>query len=438
MNGKAHQLPHGYFVTKQPSQEQLMKGISHQEARLEEMFFFGKTEPWCTRLANLQHRFGTSALQQYLSQQLADLIRLRLPSIIVSIENKLEEVNRDLELYPPPPNDNQLFVISNMLNQLEVQLKSEMSSGTFQTQMRQLMEQLRNKLTLMRPKLVFWQDKVDEEAAMSSPRKQPAPVEGRYNLQQIREVLERTSTSFIPEDFDPKAKEPLIRAAIDGWGRIVHSFVEGAWKLFYPVCKTVRANILAPYDRTPLAAEVSRYHDEILQGAIQCLNVSIGMLLKLEKAQLLTSNREDYLLAREKQKKILFDRRRNNREDQKQQVTPSAKQRRAQELAGESDPYAAEIEVMASVRAYLEIAQKRFLDYLAMHLHQELLNDGIQNMRVFLEEKLGVQNHDMQANEVARQLLVEDPTKEIKRKELLKQQEQLHKALAEVKHLYEK
>src|SRR5690606_27003997 len=114
LRGKAHKLSHGYFVTKQPSQEQLDSGISHAEARRLEAEFFRTTEPWATELRDLSHRFGTVHLTQYLSQQLAQQIHQRLPDIVRRIQTEHEAVTSELDQLQPAPhgdNNNQFFVI---------------------------------------------------------------------------------------------------------------------------------------------------------------------------------------------------------------------------------------------------------------------------------------------------------------------------------------
>jgi len=64
-------------VTKQPNQEQLVQGITHVQAREQEAEFFANTEPWKTELTDLKERFGTMALQSYLSKELGELIKKR-------------------------------------------------------------------------------------------------------------------------------------------------------------------------------------------------------------------------------------------------------------------------------------------------------------------------------------------------------------------------
>lgn len=77
LRGRSHRLRHGYFVTKQPNQDALNRGVDGAQARIQEEQFFATTEPWCTELLDMRHRFGTPALATYLAKELGELIKKR-------------------------------------------------------------------------------------------------------------------------------------------------------------------------------------------------------------------------------------------------------------------------------------------------------------------------------------------------------------------------
>lgn len=74
LRGHSHRLRHGYFVTKQPNQDALNKGVDSVTARQQEAEFFRSTAPWNRELTDLKGRFGTPKLTQYLSKELGKLI----------------------------------------------------------------------------------------------------------------------------------------------------------------------------------------------------------------------------------------------------------------------------------------------------------------------------------------------------------------------------
>lgn len=73
LNDAKFAVKHRYFVTKQPDQDMLDRGITHAEARALEQEFFATQEPWATEFACFRDRFGTRNLVETLAKKLADL-----------------------------------------------------------------------------------------------------------------------------------------------------------------------------------------------------------------------------------------------------------------------------------------------------------------------------------------------------------------------------
>lgn len=77
LKGTKHPLPRGYFVTKQPGPDFVPHGDYHAQAREEETAFFDSDPLWQGEWSAYRHRFGTAAIQGYLSQEFARLIAAR-------------------------------------------------------------------------------------------------------------------------------------------------------------------------------------------------------------------------------------------------------------------------------------------------------------------------------------------------------------------------
>jgi hypothetical protein len=105
LTGEDFPLGHGYYVTKQPSQQELDEGITYQEARIREENFFKHTAPWSTEFAEFSPRFGTQALQAKLSNTLTRMILTGVPNISKRIAVRLCDIREDLEAYPEPPRE---------------------------------------------------------------------------------------------------------------------------------------------------------------------------------------------------------------------------------------------------------------------------------------------------------------------------------------------
>lgn len=130
------------------------------------------------------------------------------------------------------------------------------------------------------------------------------------------------------------------------------------------------------------------------------------------------------------------------------------------------DPYSKEIDVLAEVRAYSEVAQKRFIDNVYMTVRFEIATVFLKAVPVALDRDLGLQRPDCMrkyislflypiligmpgvvflliflwltfttvtsASQVCAALLVEDPQKEKERGILLQRSEQLSRAMEEL------
>lgn len=128
----------------------------------------------------------------------------------------------------------------------------------------------------------------------------------------------------------------------------------------------------------------------------------------LEADQITTLNEEDYQKHTEHQLKILSDRRARNIEDQniREAALQAAEAAKHDESMGtprrrrtalpppvrenQPDPYKKEIGVLADVKAYSEIAQKRFVDNVYMSIQGEFVGGLRKSVLEALQSGLGL------------------------------------------------
>ena len=72
LEGRDHQLKHGYFCTRQPDDDKRLSGVSPSEARAAEAEFFKMNSPWSTSISH--SRFGTPNLVKSISELLTKII----------------------------------------------------------------------------------------------------------------------------------------------------------------------------------------------------------------------------------------------------------------------------------------------------------------------------------------------------------------------------
>ncbi|KAG0664588.1 hypothetical protein C6P46_001184 [Rhodotorula mucilaginosa] len=85
VEGRRHQLAHGFFVTKQPGTEDLAKNLTFQKARSAEAKFFDRVEPWNNLAPHVKRQLGTR-----------HLIRSDIASSLASVRAALKDL-------PAPP-----------------------------------------------------------------------------------------------------------------------------------------------------------------------------------------------------------------------------------------------------------------------------------------------------------------------------------------------
>ncbi|TCD67244.1 hypothetical protein EIP91_000373 [Steccherinum ochraceum] len=91
----------GYFVTKQPSPQELQDHVAFSTARERETTFFEGNSPW-NEHADLRFRFGIPNLTSELSNLLGEIIAKTLPSLRQDCKESLKSVDEQLRRLPPP------------------------------------------------------------------------------------------------------------------------------------------------------------------------------------------------------------------------------------------------------------------------------------------------------------------------------------------------
>ncbi|KAI5852607.1 P-loop containing nucleoside triphosphate hydrolase protein [Morchella snyderi] len=540
LRGNSHRLKHGYFVTKQPNQEQLNQSIDHAQARAQEAEFFTKSEPWATDLQDLKHRFGTQALQSYLAKELGELIKKRLPDVIKLIKEQHADVKEKLVALPPPPTDNQLFLVYNLIHgfntSLNKHLLGDKDNNEFPHALRQNTDQFIRSLGSVRPTLkVFetFKEETDFVRLLETPRKEkdrshnnhlqlsarraqggngvdpfereregsPSLRKGRkyqqgpevhtlssgdegtvahvkkrkvtneatvpmtpkklkrvdeqhkYNLPQIRHIIDSTATAQIPGQVDPKAIENLIKETIYLWRPILEKFISDSAQLLNRRVHNCFVENFETYKKSPIFFEVYTILQNQLKESYERLNEAGSRLWNLEVNQICTLNDEDYKKHIANHSRILKERRKRNlleqneHREQQLQAENTGGTSRKRKLGGGGmnggggmsmgsddnpmdDPYSKEIDVLAEVRAYSEVAQKRFIDNVYMTVRFEMATVFLKAVPVALDRDLGLQMPD--SSQICAALLVEDPQKEKERGILLQRSEQLSRAMEEL------
>lgn len=236
----------------------------------------------------------------------------------------------------------------------------------------------------------------------------------KFNLPQIRHIIDSTATARIPGQVDPSATTNLIKQTLVLWSPIVDEFLNSCGQLLSGLVKQCFSSIFKEYKKSPIYTAVWDIITRLVNESSQTQKVVIQRLLDLEQEQVMTLNEEDYQRHTESHLRILSDRRARNIEDQNikeaqvlltevpgkngenNNVTPRKK--RGPPLVsvreGQPDPYKKEITVLAGVKAYSEVAQKRFVDNVYMSIQSEFSSGFRGTVLEALQDGLGLKGPD--------------------------------------------
>ncbi|KAE8453298.1 hypothetical protein EG329_011365 [Mollisiaceae sp. DMI_Dod_QoI] len=164
LQGGAHRVKHGYFVTKQPGDGALIpEGPNyHAIARHQEMEFFNSEKLWREEWKEFLPRCGTTAIQQFLSLELAKQIKDSIPRLTLQIDARTREVDAKLRLYPDLPDSDRRPMIVDVLSKFSRDVVAAMKGETigsenrtpsFRSDWTRLSEQFSNLLAHIKPKI---------------------------------------------------------------------------------------------------------------------------------------------------------------------------------------------------------------------------------------------------------------------------------------------
>ncbi|TBU52257.1 P-loop containing nucleoside triphosphate hydrolase protein [Dichomitus squalens] len=109
-------LEHGWFSVKQPDSRAIATGITWAEAREKEREFFATSSPWNILDLEYQNRLGTTKLVERLSDVLSDCISQRLPIIQEELHKLLSATDERLTQLPKPPSSDVLSEVLFLLS----------------------------------------------------------------------------------------------------------------------------------------------------------------------------------------------------------------------------------------------------------------------------------------------------------------------------------
>ncbi|KAI9690901.1 MAG: hypothetical protein M1822_008521 [Bathelium mastoideum] len=273
----------------------------------------------------------------------------------------------------------------------------------------------------------------------------------KWKLEDVKNILERFSASGLPDEYDSRALDELIRMSMRGWELSVSAFVRAVRDIIFRHVEEVQVKSLGPYQGTPLPQAMKELTHEFLIRVIDSISNATNQALMLENFKPATWNRNIHARLNTQERDKLGKRRNLERanllldeeeeESGKSTEGPDSKKKIAKEedrikKALEKDDHHSAIEAVAKVRAYYYIAAPRFVDEVGLILQAGLLGECRDNLKSHWKTGLGMVHPDLvivQGECV--KLLSQDSEREKQRIRLTREKDALEKAQDRLKNL---
>ncbi|OAX79086.1 hypothetical protein ACJ72_06596 [Emergomyces africanus] len=483
LRGEKFTVGYSYYVVRNNPNPQ----VEHTQAREEEDEFFN-AGPWRSELAEHRDRFGTRNLQVALSKLLKKQIEFSLPDIREQIQSRAEEVEKELMTLPDPPSANIQFILSDKLNDLNNAIHAHMNGGSpgsdypLQKRWMKIAADFQRSLLVTRPTMrtsavveKFTSRKsgsnhigrggvevdhgdsstVELEGGGKRQMKSPPPPLPNtrrafqigyatehfskfkdpvktFALEEIREISSETYTSGVPGLSNPHVVETMNKLSVMHWDQPMGAFLTATYELMEDFLIGKLEDVFFSYQRTALYGKLREIIPKFLQALKEPHLHLANEFYLVERMKPFTMATATFQNAKRDAFDILKTKRQECRatrfvEDEYKESGKTLDPSGISDIQMGEDEYAREIEIMAVSRAYYHVASSRFVDTLCQSVYTKLFFKCDRELRSVIIKELGIL--DDNASERCVELMVEDPERQMRRRDLKKEQDKLKKAM---------
>ncbi|KAI9441571.1 P-loop containing nucleoside triphosphate hydrolase protein [Lactarius indigo] len=454
-----------YFSVKNPDSQDIRDGITYEKAREQEAVFFSTKEPWSNLEWLYQRRLGTDKLTTRLGQLLS-----RLPELQEELDRLLAQTQQDISQLPTPPSSEPNSELSKLIGAF-IQSVNTLVDGIpdengliqklrgprdeFKKAIRQtaphflpLERSQAADTTLVPPSFLSSEEEEWEE--------EPSDVSSPIYIEDVLEKANSAVTRELPNHYPHTVIRQYIRTVVAGWEDPSRQFFDITRKELINGVQQLVERHFAQYTHGHLKQGVRNIMQSHIQRCADAAAQHIDSLLKDENepftlnARYYTEYRSKFLShykrGRLRSKSSVI----RNLEDGTNPGMRAAVNEAIASLAKlglrsvevsslaallPPDPMEPAIGIMADVRAYFQVAYKRFVDNVPMSVDRTLLR----GVTVGLEDALfdGLNINGPKGYERCRRLLSEPEDVVERRSELEKRRQRLLSAQKEFVELFE-
>ncbi|KII95434.1 hypothetical protein PLICRDRAFT_25913 [Plicaturopsis crispa FD-325 SS-3] len=468
-------LANNWYCVKQPNSSALKQGISWAEARSEEDNFFSMTSPWSGLESIHQQYLRTSNLTTRLSIILSDLIGKRLPEIQEELQKLLEKTKDSLRQLPKPPSPDPVGEILQKIGKFTRDLSRHLE-GTptedgllqsirpaqldFQRAIRNTAPEFRpyerkHAQSRSLPKADFLSN---EEEAREEEQHVIKAVDPIY-IDDVLSRAQKARTRELPDNYPFVVHEGFISEVVEKWNVPSQLLYQSVQRTLTSYVKKVIADHFEAFGNGGLQQRVMLVVSDHLKTCGDNATRKIEWLLQLEQRPF-TLNTHYYSDYKDKfmsyykgarelgENSSLLTNLQSYKPHTHPQLATGFTNSMSKAMSGltevgfsglkptdlpkllPADPYEPALNIMAGVRAYFQVAYKRFMDNIPLAIDRELIRGLERDLEQALYKGLGVSGPD--GHRVCTELVQEHPSISVRREELKNKWERLNTASHEL------
>ncbi|CAE6452553.1 unnamed protein product [Rhizoctonia solani] len=432
IRGETEVLSKGWFCVKQPSPSELEEKLSWSEARQREQEFFSTGHPWATQSLPVRQHFGTARLTTRLSEILSDLIQNRMPSLIQEIQRLTQSTVEGLRALPGEVSEDPAGAVLNLVmdfhREVDRHVEGIPDSGGLIQQFREASTRFRNSVRGSAPCFRPYKSKYDKESKYTMPKvdfvieedgdsstpPDPAPNWDLYE-EDISRMSQNAITRELPKNIPFIVKQKLIKRFVELWEGPTTVLLEDVECILRAYIQKLVDHSFGQHSYGGLHNAVGTLVADRIVQCREAADAQTRFLLDIENNQTFTTNTHYFASYKEKfttyYKAARKDRRGENALIQGLTQGLNADNDFSKSMAeaiahltkmglsvqpvdlGKLIQAEAEdelIDIMAEVRAYYQVAYKRFVDVIPMATDETLVRGFSRGLEKRLFEGLGV------------------------------------------------
>ncbi|KAG8776904.1 hypothetical protein FRC12_000633 [Ceratobasidium sp. 428] len=432
VRGETEILAKGWFCVKQPSPSELEQNLTWQEARSREEEFFKTRDPWSSQMITVRQHFGTTRLTARLSEILSDQIATRMPSLLDEIHRLNQFTIENLRALPAEVSDDPAGAVLNLVMDFHRDVVTHVEGipdgdGLIQ-QIRQAQDKFRQAIRRSAPDFRPFKRPTNDEEKANAP-KMPEVVflkeEGSFEIEDISnrtlfeddvsKMSKEAVTRELPKNVPFIVKRKLIKGFMEMWDGPTATLLEDVERILSVYMRRLVDTFFKQHSYGGLHNAVGAIIAERIIGCREHADAQTQFVVDLENNQTFTTNvhylsdyKEKFMnyyqsVRKAKQGENIFvkglgeglgvdtDFSRSMGEVLAH-LSKMGVSTEPQNLAKLLNLDSGEdvVDIMAEVRAYYQVAYKRFVDIIPMAIDETLVRGFSRGLEKRLFEGLGV------------------------------------------------